>query len=104
MTQLALNFAETVESRYARFISSNPWVLDELCRLALNRKQRGFKTYGIASLVERLRWDHERPTKGDDWKINNDYRAWLARDVMEREPRLAGFFRTRRSAADREGR
>lgn len=32
---------------------------------------------------------------GDEYKLNNDYRAFYARLLMANEPELAGFFETR---------
>jgi hypothetical protein len=39
-------------------------------------------------------------TRGDEFKLNNDYRAPYARLIMRREPDLDGLFETRRSIAD----
>lgn len=100
MTQLAIPFAKTPEDRFQAFHRANPWVLAELLRLALEMR-RHQSHWGIAAAFEVLRWER-RATVGDEFKLNNDYRARYAR-LLNQDPRLRGFFRTRKSAADGEG-
>jgi len=89
--------------RYKAFHHANPWVMDRLIQMARNLKTRGIRQYGIAALFEVLRYDWtirtDDPTS--QLKLNNDYRAFYARDIMRRCPDLDGFFNTRRSQADR---
>jgi hypothetical protein len=46
-------------------------------------------------LAETLRDKFACTTRGDRWKLNNNYTAHYARLVMNQEPDLAGFFETR---------
>jgi hypothetical protein len=78
------------------------WVTKELVRFALEAKNGGFGKYGIRPIIERARWHSRIETKGDDFKINNDYCSRYARLMMENEQHLRGFFETRRFAAERE--
>lgn len=51
--------------------------------------------YGIASVIERVRWHTAIQTKGDiSYKISNNHRAHYARMWMIRHPEYDGFFRT----------
>jgi hypothetical protein len=88
------------EAAFERYHRDNPQVYAALRRFALEAKAAGRARLGIAALFERLRWWSIVEAKGDAFKVNNTYRAHYARLLMRQEPDLAGFFETRRSAAD----
>ena len=82
-------------------------IANHFIRLAYGLWRRGFKHYGSKGIVERLRWHyHLKKYRGkgvseyqgarDEWKINNNYTARLARFAEEKEPRLKGFFEKRK--------
>jgi hypothetical protein len=60
-------------------------------------KDLGFPSFGIAAIWEAIRYDRtlEVGPDGDGYVMNNSYRSYMAREVMERESDLAGFFETR---------
>lgn len=89
----------TTEQRFAAFHALNPHVLDALVRLCLDVWQRGRKRWSINGAFEVLRWSSLR-TQGDDFRLNNNFRAYYARLIPAVEPRLDGFFAVRASAAD----
>lgn len=66
---------------------------------ALSLRLRGWQHYGIAALFEAARYDHALAVGPDaqGFKLNNNHRAYLARDLMGYYPALAGFFETRRT-------
>ncbi len=84
--------------RAAAFHAENPHVFEALRRRALRAKRRGYKP-GIKCLFELLRWSHGMSTQGDEFKLNNNYTAYYARLLMEREPELRGFFELREVVA-----
>lgn len=69
---------------------------------ALRLRERGFRHYGISALVETARYDHALEVGPDarGLKIDNNHRAFIARELMASEPMLEGFFEVRRSKAD----
>lgn len=85
----------SIAGRFARFHEANPEVYEELVRLARTLKRKGLDNYGIVGLYEVLRYDRSLRTDGKPFKLSNDYRSRYARLIMEKEPDLAGFFRTR---------
>lgn len=91
---------ETLAERFARFHDLNPHVYVALRRLARDLIEAGRSRVGIGMLFEVLRWQRMIATRGDEWLLNNDYRAPYARLLMDREPELAGIFETRRSQVD----
>jgi len=86
--------------KFKEFHRENPHVYELLRELALDLRDRGHKHYGINSLTEVVRWHHALETTDDDFKLNNNYRPFYARILMDNEPRLAGFFRLREAVAD----
>ena len=86
---------------FIEFHRSNLHVYDELRRLAMQLKRRGYSQYGIKSLFEVVRWHRALNTSADDdFKLNNNYGAFYSRILMHFEPQLKGFFRQRASIAD----
>jgi len=58
---------------------------------------RGFRHYGIAALFEAARYTHSLKVGPDaeGFKVNNNWRSRMARELMETEPGLDGFFELR---------
>lgn len=84
---------------FRRFHEENPHVFREIVRLCRRAKERGHDRWSINGIFEVLRWqaietDEEKPT------LNNNYRAFYARLVMDRCPDLAGFFEIRERTAE----
>jgi len=87
--------------KYEAFKEANPWVLKTLTQMSHELQNRGYSHYGIAALVEVLRYEYaltNDPTS--EFKFNNNYRAFMAREIMQNNPSLDGFFETRKSVAD----
>lgn len=87
----------TLEQRFDAFHAANPHVYQELRRLALQLTRHGHRRIGIGMIYEVLRWQYILSTKDtdNDFKLNNNYRAFYARLLMDTEPELAGVFETR---------
>lgn len=82
---------------FERFHRANPDVYETLVRLARRwRTRHPEQPCGIGMLYEVARWTIAFRTVGEPLKLNNNYRAFYARLIMEREPDLAGLFHTRR--------
>jgi hypothetical protein len=103
VVQMCITFSEalTTAERFERFDHENPQVYVILVRLAREWVDRtGRRRLGIKSLFERARWEIALATSDPDFKLNNNYTAYYARLIMQREADLADLFATRRSAAD----
>jgi len=74
----------------------NKWLLPKLAEMAFELKKLGYENYSINSLFEALRWETRHSTDDCGLKVNNNYRAFAARDLMEKYPSLKGFFRLRK--------
>lgn len=85
----------TIEQAFWKFHRANPDVFTELVRLAKRWKGRGIAKCGIGMLFEVLRWRRGMKTGGDEFKLNNNYRALYARLIMAHYPDLDGLFEIR---------
>lgn len=88
-----------VEARFTDFDRRNPHVYRRLVELARNAVQRGHRRISIAMLFEVIRYEYHVTTDAKDhgelFVLNNNYKPWYARKIMEREPELAGIFELR---------
>lgn len=86
----------SLQARFTAWLDANPRVYGEVVRLAREwRAVHPGRPCGIARIFELLRWDMEMRAHDGVAALNNDYRAPMARLVMQREPDLAGVFETR---------
>ena len=83
------------EQAFTRFHEANPSVYTELVTMAHELHGAGRDRIGVGMLFEILRWQRWREYPGDDFKLNNNYRAWYARLIMQEEPELDGIFQLR---------
>jgi hypothetical protein len=93
---------ESIDEHFWLFHCANPWVYDEIVRLARGATALGHKRVGIGALWERMRWagEYERPyDPHSTFKLNDHLRSRYARHVMDNEPDLAGVFELRRLRA-----
>lgn len=84
---------------FARLDAAHPGVFALFERFAFERMAVGFTHYSADAILHRIRWETDAAHGGSP-KINNDAAAFYARKFQARHPSRAGFFRTRRSAAD----
>ncbi len=93
----------TIEDRFLMFHRANPDVYRRLRDMARQLKAKNRKHYGIKSLVEVLRWEHDISTTDVDFKINNNHAPYYARMIMDRCDDLKGFFSVRELTSERNG-
>lgn len=99
-SQATLPFAPqdpTLRDLAEDWIEANPEAMALFRRFADEMRCRG-KRFGIGQLTERVRWECAVTTRGDTFKINNNYRAYIARRLIEDDPRLEGLIETRKVA------
>ena len=84
-------------AKAAEFHEKNPHVYGTLVMYARQAVHAGHPRVGIELLWNRMRWDWMlRTDHGTDYKLNQNFKAWYARRIMERESDLAEIFETRR--------
>ena len=84
--------------RYRDWITENPRVLELADAIALKAIARG-KRLSSGSIVEILRWEAPGSWADDDagYRVNQNFGAYLIRDLAERHPDLRVEFRRLRS-------
>ena len=86
---------ETIDDKFRAFHNANPWVADELEKLADVEYRHGDGRIGIKYLIEVLRWNYRRATTGQPFRIDNDFTSRYARLLVDRRPEFADLFETR---------
>ena len=87
-----------IKEDFETYHAEHPEVYEHLVALAREWQQRTFaKKIGIATLYERLRWEYGIQGKDQHgFKLNNNYRAYYARLIMEENYDLSFLFDVRR--------
>lgn len=92
--QQTIAFGGDLAARAARWMDENPSAMALFERFALEAAARGHR-FGIGQLAERVRWEVALSTTGDAFKVNNSYRAYVARELIRRHPDLAELIELR---------
>lgn len=91
----------TIQERFEAFHAANPQIYDYLVSRALAiQRNTNIRRMGIAMLFELLRYDGMIQTRGDSYKLNNDFKSRYSRYIMASVPYLEGFFTTRELKAE----
>lgn len=103
----------TLLERFALWIEANPHLPGLAAEVALKLKARGYTSGSIDYVWNILLYVHgvkaPSETHANDPEtpvitaLNHDFRAAMARLLMDRYPELRGWFKTRRSQADAGG-
>lgn len=86
-----------LEQRYNEWVIENIHVYNLFCKFTLQAIESGKKKISHWLIVNRLRWEMEIETKGlceedKEYKISNDYIAFLARDFIKDYPEHESIF------------
>lgn len=83
-----------LQQKYEQWRDANPKIMSLYRRFALQLMAHKVK-FSISLLTERVRW--ECAVRGTGvFKVNNNYRAYIARDLAQQIPDLDKFIETRR--------
>ena len=93
-TQILL-FGDGLHTKWKEFHHDNPRVYELFKKFTFQAIQAGRKNYSVNAIFERIRWHTDIETCGDDFKLNNNHRAYYGRKFMRDYPEYDGFFRTR---------
>ena len=93
---------EPIRKRANQWMDNHP----EAMALFMDMALRVFKTgrpYSIKSIVERVRWHyHIDEDDQEQFKVNNSYSSYIARRLIELDPRLSQTFRLRALISEAE--
>lgn len=102
------NTERTMNSRFdemrqqcSEFHKANPQVWNHFVLFTNQIISKGFANYSVNAIFERIRWEMDAKSTGENqFKINNNYRAFYARRFMKMYPQHSGFFRTREQVSE----
>ncbi len=80
---------------------ANPHVYELFKRFTMQAINGGHRNLSAWLIVNRIRWETSIETKGDDFKISNDFIAYYSRLFMHDHPQYKGFFRTKTLKSER---
>lgn len=85
---------------FQEFDRANPDVWRLFIRFAQELIAAGHMVLSASLITERIRWETMVQTSTEDFKINNNFRAFYARKFMRTYPAHGDIFRTRKAEAD----
>ena len=68
---------------FRKFHRNNPKVFDMVLKYAYKQKDRGRTHYSIEIILNVIRYHVDLDTVGDQFKINNNYKAFYSRMAMK---------------------
>ena len=92
---------DRIQRAFLEFHRANPKVYEALVALARGYQRQGKKA-GIKHLWEVARWQLIAETKGEEFKLNNNYTSRYARLIMRTEFDLQDFFEVRELQGEEE--
>lgn len=91
----------SLRERFEEFHRRNPEVYRLFVRFSRRAKEAGRVRFSADAVLHRIRWEVEVETRGDSFKINNDWAAFYARKAMTEFADLDGFFSLRKQTSER---
>ena len=86
-----------LQAEFEEFDRQNPRIWELIERFCADVLEAGWTKWAISSIFERIRWEIRIVTRSkDEWKLNNNHRAYYARKWLAKHPEHPDFFETRR--------
>jgi hypothetical protein len=86
---------DSLKRKWWEWHKQNPHVYELFEKFTLDAISKGHERLSAWLIVNRIRWETAVETRGDDFKISNDFIAYYARLFMHNHPRYEGFFKTK---------
>jgi hypothetical protein len=81
--------------RFEIFHRDNPRIYYLIRNIAFDLKSSGFKKCSMGAIFHKIRWEYCIQTKGEKYRLNNNFTRYYSRLLMQQEPELEGFFEVR---------
>ncbi len=85
----------SIKQKWWAWHKNNPHVYELFKRFTNEAIARGHVNLSAWLIINRIRWETSIITKGEDFKISNDFIAYYSRLFMHEFPQYKGFFRTK---------
>jgi|TARA_R110000823_G_scaffold115181_2_gene237734 hypothetical protein len=86
---------EDKKKQWWEWHKKNRQVWELFQRFTFEAINSGKKNYSHWAIIQRIRWETDIVTKGDSFKISNDWIAYYARYFHHKYPEHKGFFKTK---------
>lgn len=93
---------DACKKRWWAWHEENPEFYRLFCRFTEELLANGHTNGSHWLIMNRIRWETYLKTRGDAYKIRNDFIAFYARQWMHQHPEHAGFFRIKRMVGEPE--
>ena len=97
MSAVAVSPRNRLEAEAHQWMAENPEAMAIFSRLALVAASTGNK-FGMKLLAERVRWEFTIERRSTTFRINNNYVAYIGRELIRLHPHLADFINLRQVA------
>jgi hypothetical protein len=81
--------------QFIKYHQENPHIYDLFKKFASEARASGRQRFGVGMISERVRWYVDIETRGDAFKINNNYRSCYVRMMILEDPGYETFFKRR---------
>lgn len=95
MTEVIKRPKPPLKYRWWEWHKANPEFYELFEKFTLEAIDKGHTRLSAWLIVNRIRWETMIVTKGDDYKVSNDYIAYFSRLFMHYHPEYDGFFKTK---------
>ena len=86
------NRHEEMRDQCQRFHNEHPEVWELFVHFTQTMIRKGYPNYSVNAIFERIRWEKDEGGDGvNQFKLNNNYRAFYARRFMRMYPQYDGF-------------
>lgn len=84
-----------MKANYLKHRRENPEIWEMFEKLTLRLINNGVRRFGAKCIMENVRYNTALRTKGEQYKINNNYTAYYSREFASKYPQHANFFELR---------
>ncbi len=93
---MSMNYTtRTTRYEFDRFDKQNPKVYRKFKKYARKMYKNGRRRYSAWSIINAIRWEADFTTRGNKFKINNNFIAHFARKLVKEDKAFKGFFALR---------
>lgn len=88
-------------NKFPEYHKDNPHIYEAFKKITFMAINKGHKDFSAEFVFNVIRWETNVSAKGyDEYKVNNNYKAFYSRMFMDDFPAYKGIFKTRRSRYD----
>lgn len=95
-------YSERQIELYCFWVSDNLHIFEKFKDFSIGLAEKGRSKYSAETVINYLRWHEHFESNNDQFKINNNYKAMMARHLVIDYPNMSGFFTFRKTGLKRK--